>query len=284
VCGFCGATVFIDPDAVERARFREAWQRWQDPAAQGFATSDRVVVGKRAWALQHRIARGRTCEVYSGTLARRPTERVVIKLARIDADPHGLAREHDRLVALQRSTASGAVHFSLRVPQPVVHGIVDGGSHDRRHALVLRWVSGFVHTLADVRIVHPAGVEPRAAVWMWRRTLETLAFAHRTGVAHGGIVPARLLVHPREHGVMVVGWSDAIAATAASCADDIAASARAIAFVLGDAPTPAALADVLASVARAPTSDAWAVREHVGEIADACFGPPRFEHFAMPGW
>lgn len=286
VCGHCRATVFIDPDAVERARFRDAFAWWQNPAAQGFAAEDIVRVGDRTWALRQRIGRGRTCDVHAGTLARWPSERVVVKLARIDADPAGLAREHEVLQTLQRSTANGAEHLALRVPMPVVRGIVDGGSHGGRHALVLRWISGFVHTLVEVRLAHPQGVSPRAAVWMWRRVLESLAFAHRSGVAHGGITPARLLVHAREHGVMVVGWGLAREADATACADDLAATARAIDSVLAGADTPRELAALVADVARSPASqgDAWALRERVGQVAEACFGPPQFEHFAMPGW
>ncbi len=282
VCGHCRATVFIDPDAVERARFREAFAWWQDARAQGFAAEDLVRVGQRTWALRQRIGRGRTCDVHAGMLARWPSERVVVKLARIDADASRLAHEHSILLGLQRSTANGAEHLGMRVPQPVVRGVVDGGSHGGRHALVLRWASGFVHTLVDVRLAHPRGVSPRAAVWMWRRMLESLAFAHRSGVAHGGLSPARLLVHAREHGVMLVGWGDAREATAAAIAEDLAATARAIDGVLAGADTPRELA---ALVAESPAyGDAWALRERVGQVAEACFGPPQFEHFPMPGW
>lgn len=286
VCGFCRATVFIDPDAVERARFRDALAWWQDPVAQGFAAEDTIRVADRTWALRQRIGRGRTCDVHAGMLARWPSERVVVKLARIDADPARLVHEHDTLEVLRRSTANGADHLSMRMPQPVARGVVDGGSHGGRHALVLRWMSGFVHTFVEVRLAHRGGVSPRAAVWMWRRMLESLAFAHRSGIAHGGIVPARLLVHAREHGVMLVGWGDAREATAAACADDLVATAHAIDGVLTGADTPRELAALVAAVARSPSShgDAWALREHVGQVADICFGPPQFEHFPMPGW
>lgn len=289
LCKFCGVTVFIDPNAVERARFRDAFASWQDPAAQGFGGEPSVRVGGRTWALRQYIGHGDGSDVHAGTLARRPTERVVVKLRR-GGDAGRYERESASLAELQRSTAAGAAHFATRVPQVVVRGVVDGGTNHGRAALVLRWTSGFLDTLADVRLAYPQGIDPRASVWMWRRILETLAFAHRSGVAHGGLTPTRLLVHPREHGLMLVGWSGATTASASACAADLAASARAIAGVLEGAATPAALAEVLAQTAELPgiagnpDADAWALRERVGKIATACFGPPRFSTFTMPGW
>ena len=286
MCRFCSATVFIDTDAVERSRFRETFALWNDPKTHGFAADACVTVGGRTWALGQRLGRGRSADVHAATLARVPTERAVIKLAHADADPGRLAREQEVLVALQGSNAGGAAQFTLRLPQPIARGLVDGGKHDRRHALVLRWSSGFVHTLAQVRAVYPRGVTPRTAVWMLRRILETLSFAHRSGVAHGGLCATRLLVHAPEHGVMLVGWSDATDATTTACAGDIAAAARVVGTALEGAATPAALATALADLERPGTgqTDAWAVRERITQVAQDCFGPPVFEHFKMPGW
>ena len=50
------------------------------------------------------------------------------------------------------------------------------------------------------------GVDPRDAAWMWRRLLVALGFAHRAGVLHGAVLPEHVLIHPGEHGLVLVDW------------------------------------------------------------------------------
>jgi tRNA A-37 threonylcarbamoyl transferase component Bud32 len=143
-----------------------------------------------------------------------------------------------------------------------------------------------VHTFEEVREEFPNGVEAHHAPWLWRRILEVLSFVHRSGWAHGAITPAHLLVHPREHGVLPVGWGDAREATPEAVAADVRASARAVGYLLDGSETPQSVAALLIEVSKKPDAhgDAWALREKVGEVARGAFGPPRFMHFAMPGW
>ena len=72
---------------------------------------------------------------------------------------------------------------------------------------------------------------------------------------------------------------------------DITMSARAILMLLGgdvrEAPSgvPAPLATLLEShAANTSYDDAWAVRDALDAAAREAFGPPKFMHFAMPGW
>jgi len=53
---------------------------------------------------------------------------------------------------------------------------------------------------------------------MWRRILDMLAFAHAAGWTHGALHPAHLLVHPRDHGILLIGWAGAARAAAGSAA------------------------------------------------------------------
>jgi hypothetical protein len=150
---------------------------------------------------------------------------------------------------------------------------------------------------------------------MWRRTLELLAGVHRCGWVHGAPLPQHHVVHARDHGVMLVGWSCAawlsgrdplpvispeardvyapalISGAPPSAATDITTSARVIARLLGgtaervppSVPTP--LGSLVERVAAgAGGDDAWALRQEVGSVARAAYGPPRFHPFAMPGW
>ena len=40
-------------------------------------------------------------------------------------------------------------------------------------------------------------------------------WTHRAGVVHGAVTPAHVLVHPRDHGAVLVGWGTASARTTA---------------------------------------------------------------------
>jgi serine/threonine protein kinase len=66
--------------------------------------------------------------------------------------------------------------------------------------------------LSDVIKAFPAGLDFRDVVWMFKRTLVGIGFAHKNGVVHGAILPPHVLVHPIEHGAKLLDWSFAIEA------------------------------------------------------------------------
>jgi hypothetical protein len=68
---------------------------------------------------------------------------------------------------------------------------------------------GFV-TLRDVQNAYPHGLDGRDYAWMHRRLLKALAGAHRIGLVHGAVTAENVLVHPEQHGIVLVGWSFAV--------------------------------------------------------------------------
>ncbi|MDT3439838.1 hypothetical protein [Pseudofrankia sp. BMG5.37] len=128
----------------------------------------------------------------------------VVKIARSAADDDLVARE---AAALRRVARLGDPKFAPYVPRLVDNGRfadpVEGGAG--RRANVLGRLDGFV-TLAQVRAAYPGGVDPRDAVWMWRRLLVAIGYAHRAGVAHGAVLPDHVLIHPEQHGLVLVDW------------------------------------------------------------------------------
>jgi hypothetical protein len=123
--------------------------------------------------------------------------------------------------------------------------------------------------------------------------LDVLAFVHEAGWTHGALAPEHALVHPRDHDVLIVGWSRARQhAGTAAAARDLMQSAWTIRALLhgpaGDAPgfgthTPAPLAAVL----RECSEDARAcerlgargVETALSAAARESFGAPQFVHF-----
>ncbi|MEQ1503807.1 MAG: hypothetical protein ABMB14_16320 [Myxococcota bacterium] len=163
------------------------------------------------------------------------------------------------------------------------------------------WHSGFVHTLHDVEVAHPGGVDPRIAVWVLRRLLELLGLIHRAGWVHGAVVPPHVLVHPRDHGAMLVGfggaarignprppigrrWTDWVDGPVASPATDLGQAARCARGLAsgGFADPVAALVDGLA--AGRFGGSAWDAAEALRQASRAAYGPAAYNPLVMPGW
>jgi hypothetical protein len=161
-------------------RFHQAYQAWNAP--QGGET---VSLGERHWTLDSlwRMGPGRMCTP-AGARVGRPSW-VLLKIAR---DEHGRARLENEWKALEQLNArspEAAQKFTAQIPQPVLHGAMDGGAFSGRWLSVFRRASGFKHTFAAVRLAYPQGIEPRASIGVWRRMLEILALLHQAGLAHG---------------------------------------------------------------------------------------------------
>lgn len=313
VCAYCGAVLAGSPGAAWAPTLRPVDERPFDPHR------PRVSLGGVRYAVMGRLGVGAGSDVFLARRDTRLTELVVLKVARHPDESARLAREHDTLQALQRSEAQGHEHFSRLLPQPVAQGELLDAAGGGRPARASLWRSGYLHTLTEVRGAHPQ-LDPRAMVWMWKRTLEMLGFVHRAGYVHGAVLPPHLLVHPRDHGVSLVGWSSAtridrraphepprpadaafyppaaLRGAILTPRTDLAMSARCMAWLLGgDAATgatpahvPEALSALLArSVdpdAPGAASDAWALKDALDAAAGRAFGPPRFVPFTMPGW
>ncbi len=305
ICSFCQSTVQVDPSAVSVALFRKALADWNSPKTHGYDSF--LSIGESHWATRRFIARGEISDVYLAERARWPTERVLLKVLREPESAPLFDREWGVLEELQQSEAPGAALFTTLVQQPVVRGLVDNGPYQGRRAMAFRWASGFRQTFEGVRQVYPQGIDPQIAIWMWRRILELLAFLHRSGVAHGAVLPPHILVEDGEHGIRLAGYSAAGepgAPLATMCSRfeqfyparqlspeaDVEMSARAIAFVLGGEgacvgvpiSVPEPLADLVRRVAVDGAENAWAVRESVGEVARSLYGPPSFHPLMMP--
>ena len=302
VCEYCGASVQLDPSVVSASRYREALKQWNDPSRFGFTSW--TTIGGSHWTLGETIARGDSCDVLRADRARKPGERVLIKVVRESAGEVRLNHERDILRSVRADLQIGS--FDSRIPEPIVSGSVQGGSYEGQLALVLRWAPGFHHTFEGIRAAAPSGVEPIVSIWMWRRLLEMLAFLHRRGLAHGALIPSHVLVEEGDHGIRLVGYGSAgelgaplrmptshfgafyPAGKTLSAAVDVCMSARCIAYVLGGDPLPAQVPEPLRSliqrVASAPDDaiDPWQLREEVGALARTIFGAPSFHPFVMP--
>ncbi len=271
----------------------------------------RLNIGGRTYMLEGRIATGDACDVYRGRWVKRLGELCVIKVQRSLSDSDLLRREWAMLERLQASATAGSEHFTKRLPPMIAMGQLQLGGHERL-VLVYGWRSGFVHTLQDVDHVYPNGVDGRVAMWIFKRLLELLGWLHRTDVMHGGVLPPHVLIHPRDHGATLVGWSAATARPDRLPAvskkweafypepvvkhrqvvprADIAMAARATLAIAGakrftePGNFPGGLGKLMIAAAAGRLDDAWSVRDALDAEALSAFGPPAYSPLQMPGW
>jgi len=307
VCAFCGASVMHDRWMAHRRDFARALEGERLAAAA--AGGDQVQVGAHSYSVIKQLAQGESSDVLLAARTDGAPERVVLKLLR-DAD--AAARFEQSCAAI--SSLGGAMVLGRRVPR-LRHqgrGTRNGVALD---TAVFSYESGFFQTLWDVREVHGAALDPAHAVWIWRRILDVLAATHAAGCVHRALVPHHLVVHPRDHGILVVGWGASASSTAKingvvepfaslypegvvdgepfTPAHDLAMSARTMGWLLRDddswhpgRATPAPLGELIVSVGSggSGTPDARALDLELKERAAQAFGAPRYRRLDMPGW
>jgi hypothetical protein len=156
---------------------------------------------------------GEFCNLYYG-IRNDPHEVVAVKLSRegTSEDLQALRRECETIGIIRSAKVQGSDYFSAFLPEVVVPASVEnvcGPGGYIGTANLFRWRSGFQYTFEDVLRKYPGGVDPKAAVWVWKRSLEFLGWLRRTGYVHGSLTPQHFLIHPRDHGVVFTGWSRA---------------------------------------------------------------------------
>ncbi|RSM98777.1 molecular chaperone DnaJ [Nonomuraea sp. WAC 01424] len=184
----------------------------------------------------------------------------LLKVARDPAGGRLLVRE---AAALRRIAAEGDPRFLPYVPRLVASFRYRGGGVVRQANVISRAPAGFV-TLEHVG----TGLDPRDVAWIWRRLLVAAGLAHRAGVAHGAVLPRHVLVHPLDHGLVLVDWchGDRLDERA-----DIAGLTGCVDHLMGACPRRMR-AFVRGCLLR-PPSDAWELLRELDELLDDLYGP-----------
>lgn len=290
-CPSCGALINRNESLVMRETFRQALVRARGSGP--FFGGD-LRCGGESYQLLQLLGSGEISQVH---LARRVGVLpllVTIKLSSASSSSAHYSREAGVLRELQtvQSDSAGA-YFSQLLPEVVAEGPVEGNGHGQ-HALVLRHPNGFWGSLAALNARYGQGLDPRHAVWIWRRILGVLRFIHSVGWAHRDVRPEHALVHPKDHGVRLIGWSAAQkGAGAKDQAADLLRSARVVLVLLsgasgaGSLPSqvPAGLAQFVTRAAQdedfCRAQGAEGLDNLLREEARAAFGPPVFVPLAI---
>ena len=283
-CGSCGSLITKTESVVTRDSFRQALNR----ARQGSAGLDGVVCGGARYHLMQTLGIGKISKVY---VAQRIGALPYLATVKLSSSPMAAARYEREAQVLRElqvldDGVSGA-YFSRLLPEVVAQGVAEGNSG--KHALVLRHPSGFWGSLAALNERFTSGIDPRHAVWIWRRILEVLNFVHSHGWSHGDVRPEHALVHPQDHGVRLIGWASAKKDVGAKDkAADLLRSTRVVQVLLcgagssGTLPghVPAGMAQLVTRAAMdedfCRSQGAEGLDALLRAEAKAAFGPPSF--------
>ncbi|AGZ44726.1 lipopolysaccharide kinase InaA family protein [Actinoplanes friuliensis] len=243
--------------------------------------------------------------VASGDIAELHTidgDAALLKLPRRPGDNDLMQAE---ATALKKLASDGDPKFRAYAPRLIETFTHEDAAKARRTAVIMERQRGFV-SLAEVRAAYPDGLDPRDVAWMWRRLLTGLGWAHRAGLVHGAVLPEHVLIHPAEHGVVLVDWCYSVAPGAtipalvathrdayppevtgkqpATAATDIYMATGLMLGLIGRPPEALRrfARGCLYDAPRMRPQDAWSLLGEFDELLENLYGPRRFRPFAMP--
>jgi hypothetical protein len=185
----------VHPDAVSpsrRATANEAFAKLSALYKARAAAADPVFQGRRrTYRMGKVFAKGDIAELYVDGDA-------VIKVPRGPGDNDLMETEAD---ALRKLWADGDPRFRPYAPRLIESFVHEDDQRRRRRINVLEHQRGMI-SLAEIS----GERDPRDVAWMWRRLLTAIGWAHRAGVIHGAILPEHVLIHPEQHGLVLVDW------------------------------------------------------------------------------
>lgn len=273
-----------------------------------FESSDSILRTLRtSYHIKDVLARGDVATLYKAR-SEKDADTVVLKLAEDKRDGDLMLREADALTRIRSAESPQLKHF----PE-----LLDSFSAPARgRGNILSFFEGAID-LVELGGHFPDGLAPVHAVWVMRRALSAIGWAHHQGVVHGNICPEHIMVRPEDHNVWLVDWCYACIDPARTgqgfvClnpnysppevaarkpplpASDIYALGKTMITLMGggtDLETlPDAVPEKLTRLLRFMTresplgraQDAWELYRMLEGIRDECFGKHRFRELRLP--
>lgn len=159
---------------------------------------------RRSYVLGNLAYEGDVANLYRGSYDNAGTpSQVLLKMPRDPANNDFLQAESEALKLIGQDVDPKWHPFFSELVETFRHE--DRASGERRRVNAIKPLEGF-YSLAQVRKAYPDGLHPKDVAWMWRRILVGLGVTHDAGLVHGAPIPENILIHPKKHGVVLVGW------------------------------------------------------------------------------
>lgn len=274
-----------------------------------------VKIKTREYTVDALLATGDYADIYRCTwmvdgCASDPNDVGVFKIVKSPAD-NDLADDEATMLNKVMSASKANDAFCQYFPRPRDRFTLKGSSGQHRRVIVLELLDTYI-PMSTIFGLCPDGLDFRDVVWMYKRVLAGLGFAHRAGVIHGAVIPPHLMVHPVTHGAKIIDWSAATTGAPVkyvsakyrdfyapevldkkppSPATDIFMAAKcAVSLMRGQSkhlPIPTAIRRffdgcLFVNPSRRP-QDAWALHEEFDELLLKVVGPRKYRPLRIPG-
>jgi len=260
-----------------------------------------ITVENQPVKVNDRLTYGELCNLYRCTFLDSNREGV-LKIARSPLANRHVQREVDVLHRLHAGDSEN--RFAPFLPWSVGKiNYTHSAAEPARTGSALCYHQGIggpddLYSLEEVRAVYPAGIDVRDMAWIWRRMLSILGFVHQMKLVHSSVTPDHVLIEPREHKLVLIGWCGAIDFgrapvlqpakwrgwskwdSGASATTDLSAAAKTAQFLLSS-PVEPAIARHLERAADSKTG-AWRLLDDFDQMIEALWGPRQFRPFVMP--
>lgn len=279
----------VHPDTVSAARRATATDAFARLSAL-YKRAEKAPVlhgRRRSYRMDRIAASGDVAELYvDGS--------VLVKVPRSFDDNDLMETE---AAALRRLWSDGDPKFRPYAPRLIESFVYEDEMRRRRRVNVLERQTGMISLARVARRQR----DPRDVAWMWRRLLTALGWAHRAGVTHGAVLPEHVLIHPEDHGLVLVDWCyaghrpkaivkarlsdyppEVLNDRLAGPATDIYMATGLMARLIGPrmpAPMRRFAAGCMYDAPRMRPQDAWALLGEFDDLIHQLYGPRKFRPF-----
>jgi serine/threonine protein kinase len=274
----------VHPDAVSAARRATATDAFAKLSALYKGSGAKMLRGYR---MDRIFAEGDIAQLFADN-------EVLVKVPRQASDSDLMEAEAR---ALRKLWSDGDPKFRPYAPRLIETFVHEDDQRRRRRVNVLERQRGMI-SLAELE---KRELDPRDAAWMWRRLLTAIGWAHRAGVVHGAVLPEHVLIHPAEHGLVLVDWCyaghrpeaivkaredhyppEVLHDRTAGPATDIHMATMLMTRLIGSrlpAPLRRFAAGCTYDAPRMRPQDAWALLGEFDDLIHQLYGPRKFRPF-----
>lgn len=167
-----------------------------------------IEVKGRRLILKDKIAEGDICDVYHCVTPQSGIDMpATFKIVREGRD-NDLVQNEAQILAKLFPPGAKDEKFYRFLPRMLDTFILREPGSQRRVNLMAYFPEH--RPLSEILDVWPDGIDYRDMVWMFKRILHGVGFAHVNKIVHGAILPPHVMIHPVNHGAKIIDWSYAV--------------------------------------------------------------------------
>jgi len=248
-----------------------------------------VTTRKRAYRVSRIVARGDASIIYAATYYKDGEEQnALLKVIADPANSRELVHEAKVVRQLREDGREAGRSTIIAALDPYIPSFIEAFGYRQgkktHQALAYKSIDGLI-SLSEVKKAFPNGVHPKDSAWMLRRLLLTIGLTHSLGWCHEQVSERHVLIHPEEHGLVLIDWRKASEWSMEGRARDIRNSILVICDLTTESAMPERLRRFYEGCLNFPKQlpDALKLRDEYTEILEDIWGPRTFRPFIMPG-